>query len=72
MSFALQLIVALALIAMGIIPGFFKIRDYMRDEKQAVKEDFLDMAFGFFPEMIYCAGSFLIGAGWLTYLFVVR
>ncbi len=63
---------ALSLIVMGFIPGFLKIRDYIRDEKRAVREDLLDMAFGYFPEMIYCVGSFLIGAGWLIYLFVAR
>jgi len=68
MSTTMQLIVALILIGIGLVSGFFRVRTYVRNEKKALKEDLIDLLFGFFPVLIISIGAFLIGAAWLIHL----
>jgi hypothetical protein len=67
MNVEIKIAIASALIAIGILAGFQKIRQYRRDSREALTDDLIDLIF-FLPQLIFSAILILIGGGWFYYL----
>ena len=64
MNVEMKIAVAMALVAIGTLVGFHKIRQYRRNSREALTEDLLDLIFSL-PQLIGSAILMLVGGGWL-------